>query len=149
MPERKTTTRRRTATTVSPPETRRSPWFVLSLFLGGAAIAGGAVWIGHTDSGKIDVSATIIEATMNSSAEGEPAPAVPLPTATSQLPNGGLIGIGQSTDAVPTVPVSESVSPSTATSTDAATSTESVPEPAATTSPSELDTNPEVTPEAQ
>lgn len=58
----------------------------------GILVIGGAVMLGRSDSGVIDVSATITRSNITQSAEGGDGTSVPVvPSEFSNMPNGGLV----------------------------------------------------------
>ena len=82
-------------TSVSNGKTRRmgTPAFVGSVFMAAAVVIGGAVFVGKSDRGEIDVSAAIQNSNQaNRDAGGDPSHEVnAVPEAFRNMPNGGLV----------------------------------------------------------
>lgn len=98
----RTTTRKASATSATPisagatatPSLRRvkSPAFMLGTLGLGLAVMVGAVLIGRSDSGQIDVAAAVRDAGTLTDADGNQIDAVNVPSAEFRnMPNGGLV----------------------------------------------------------
>lgn len=75
---------------------KSTPAFVASLVFAGIVVIGGAVMIGRSDSGQINVSATINESNQQLSPDGtaQNAQVNAVPEAFKNMPNGGLVPQG-------------------------------------------------------
>jgi len=90
--------RKTTAPSDAPLSRRRmkSPAFILSIFGMGALVAVGAVMLGRSDTGQIDVAAAVREAGVQTDASGNEIAPVNIPGQEFRnIPNGGLVPQGQ------------------------------------------------------
>lgn len=100
----------------------KSPAFMLSVLGMGALVAVGAVMLGRSDTGQIDVAAAVREAGVQTDASGNQIDPVNIPGEQFRnIPNGGLVPQGDQGNA----PAPE---PEPITTDESATSTEDSPE---------------------
>lgn len=94
-----------------------TPAFVSALLVGGIAVIVGAFFIGRSDTGQINVAATI--QTSNEQGGGEAVGVVP--EAFRNLPNGGLVPAENQETPPPAIPETVTDATTTATTTDEGT----------------------------
>ncbi len=114
-------------------DTRRrmgTPAFAVSLIVGAVVVVVGTFFIGKSDSGQINVAATIQNSNqMNTDAQGDPANNVGVvPEALRNMPNGGLVPAeNQDVPPPPVAPEVEENATTTATTTDEVVNEETEP----------------------
>lgn len=141
----RTTTRKTASASAAPvsvtsspaPRRVKSPAFMLSIAGLGIAVLVGAVLLGRSDSGQIDVAAAVRDAGTVTDESGNQVPAVNVPGAEFRnMPNGGL------------VPQDPNAAPEPAPVEDAASSTSESEDGSATTTPDSGEEGDPVVPEA-
>lgn len=96
-----------------PAKRSRSGAIYIGIFIVGLVVTTGAVMLGRSDSGTIDVSKVLSEAqsTAQTGEDGQVIP--PITNNTPKVPNGGLVGKGKSTVPPPPPPAEEVAGAST------------------------------------